>query len=69
VPSLGLVLIRFACAGETVAAGTIPEPIEPSPKITSNMSKQPFAITPKNFPRPLKVLGEHTAELASGKAP
>jgi hypothetical protein len=69
VPRLGLALIRFACAGETVAAGTLPEPIEPTLKIRSNMSKQPFVITPKNCPRPLKVLGEHAAVLASGEAP
>jgi hypothetical protein len=69
VPRLGLALIRHACAGETVAAGTLPEPIEPSLKIRSNMSKQPFVITPKNYPRPLKVLVEHAAVLASGEAP
>jgi hypothetical protein len=33
------------------------------------MSKQPFVITPKNYPRPLKVLGEHAVVLASGEAP
>jgi hypothetical protein len=33
------------------------------------MSKQPFVITPKNYPRPLKVLGEYAAVLASGEAP
>src|SRR5262245_36767591 len=66
---LGLALIRLACAEETVAAGTLPEPIEPTLKIRSNMSKQPFVITPKNYPRPLKVLGEHAAVLASGEAP
>src|SRR5262249_1858743 len=70
VPRLGLALIRLACAGETVAAGTLPEPIEPTLKIRSNMSKQPFVITPKNCPRPLKVLGEHAAVLlASGEPP
>jgi hypothetical protein len=52
-----------------VAAGTLPEPIEPSLKIRPNMCKQPFVITPKNYPRPLKVLGKHAAVLASGKAP
>jgi len=25
------------------------------------MSKQPFVLTPKNYPRPLKVLSEHAA--------
>jgi hypothetical protein len=30
------------------------------------MSKQTFVITPKNYPRPLEVLGEHAAVLASG---
>jgi hypothetical protein len=30
------------------------------------MSKQTFLITPKNHPRPLEVLGEHAAVLASG---
>ena len=46
---------------ETVAAGTLPEPIEPTLKIRSNMSKQPFVITPKNCPRRLEVLGEQAA--------
>jgi hypothetical protein len=32
------------------------------------MSKQPFVITPKNYPRPLKVLGERAAVLASGES-
>ena len=31
------------------------------------MSKQPFVITPKKYPRPLKVPGEHAAVLASAK--
>ena len=35
-------------------------------KTRSNMSKQTFVITPKNYPRPLDVLGEHAAVLASG---
>ena len=52
-----------------IAAGTLPEPIELTLKIRSNMSKQPFVITPKNCPRPLKVLGEHAAVLAFGEAP
>lgn len=30
------------------------------------MSTQTFVITPKNYPRPLEVLGEHAAVLASG---
>jgi len=30
------------------------------------MSEQPFVMTPKNYPRPLKVDGEHAAVLASG---
>ena len=34
-------------------------------KIRSNMSKT-FVITPKNYPLPLEVLGEHAAVLASG---
>jgi hypothetical protein len=38
-------------------------------KIRSNMSKQPFVITPKNCLRPLKILGEHAAVLSSGEAP
>jgi len=59
VPRLGLALIRLACAGETVAAGTLAEPIEPTLKTRSNMSKQPF----------VKILGEHAAVLASGEAP
>ena len=29
------------------------------------MSKQTFVMTPKNYPRPLEVLGEHAAVLAS----
>jgi hypothetical protein len=33
------------------------------------MSKQPFVITPKNYPRPLKGLGEHAVVLAAGEAP
>jgi hypothetical protein len=53
----------------TVAAGTLPEPIEPALKIRSNMSKQPFIITPNNCLRPLKILGEHAAVLASDEAP
>jgi hypothetical protein len=61
VPRLGLALIRLACAGETVAADTLPEPIEPTLKTRSNMSKRPLVITQKNCPRPLKVLGEHAA--------
>src|SRR5262249_24132316 len=69
VPRLRLALIRLACAGETVAAGTLPEPIEPTLKIRSNMSNEPFVITPKNCRRPPKVLGEHAAVLASGEAP
>ena len=69
MPRLGLALISLAKAGETVAAGTLPEAIEPTLKITSNMSKQRFVITPKNYPHPLKVLGEHAAVLASGEAP
>src|SRR5262249_23861136 len=32
----------------------------------SNMSKQTFVIAPKIYPRPLEVLGEHAAVLASG---
>jgi hypothetical protein len=44
------------------------KPIEPTLKISFNMSKQTFVITPKNCPRPLKVLGEHAAVLAC-KAP
>jgi hypothetical protein len=62
-------LIRLGCARETIAAGTLPELIEPTLKIRSSMSKQPFVITPKNCPRPLKVLGEHAAVLAFGEAP
>ena len=31
------------------------------------MSKQTFVITPKNCPRPLEVLGERAAVLASGE--
>src|ERR1700741_5369349 len=31
------------------------------------MSRQTFVITPKNYPRPLEVLGEHAAVLASGE--
>jgi|SRR5258706_9168410 hypothetical protein len=31
------------------------------------MSKRPLVITPKNCPRPLKVLGEHAAALALAK--
>jgi hypothetical protein len=31
------------------------------------MSNQPFVIA-KNYPRPLKVLGEHAAVLASDEA-
>jgi hypothetical protein len=31
------------------------------------MSKQTFVITPKNYPRPLEVLGEQAAVLASGE--
>jgi hypothetical protein len=60
VPRLGRALIGFAYAGATVAAGTLPDPIEASLKI---MSKQPFVMTPKNYPRPLKVFGEHAAAL------
>src|SRR5262245_41505848 len=30
------------------------------------MIKQTFVITPKNYPGPLEVLGEHAAVLASG---
>src|SRR5262245_3042692 len=33
VPRLVLALIRCACARETVAAGTLPEPIEPTLRI------------------------------------
>ena len=33
------------------------------------MSKQPFVVAPKNCLRPLKILGEHAAVLASGEAP
>jgi hypothetical protein len=69
VPRLAFALIRLARVGETVAAGTLPEPIEPKLKIRSNMSKQPFVITPKKYPRPLKAPGEHAAVLASGEAP
>ena len=69
MPRLGLALIRLGCVRETIAAGTLPEPIELTLKIRSNMSKQPFVITPKNCPRPLKVLGEHAAVLAFGEAP
>ena len=32
-------------------------------KSSSKMSKQPFVLTPKNYPRPLKVLSEHAAVL------
>ena len=32
-------------------------------KSGSKMSKQPFVLTPKNYPRPLKVLSEHAAVL------
>src|SRR5262249_24509268 len=39
------------------------KPIEPTLEIRSNVSKQPFVITPKNCPRPLKVLGEQAAVL------
>jgi len=31
------------------------------------MSKQTFVIAPRNYPRPLEVLGEHAAVLASGE--
>ena len=31
------------------------------------MSKQTFVMTPKNYPRPLGVFGEHAAVLASTK--
>jgi hypothetical protein len=37
--------------------------------VVSNVSKQPFVITPKNYLRPLKVLGERAGALASGEAP
>jgi hypothetical protein len=56
-------------APEKVAAGTLPEPIEPTLKIRSNVSKQSFVINPKNCLRPLKILGVHAAVLASGEAP
>jgi hypothetical protein len=32
------------------------------------MSKQTFVMTPKNYPRPLGVFGEHAATRASGEA-
>jgi hypothetical protein len=32
------------------------------------MNKQTFVITPKDYPRPLEVFGEHTAVRASGEA-
>src|SRR5262245_669354 len=48
--------------------GTLPEPIEPTLKIRSNVNKQPLVITPKCCQRSFQVLGEHTAELASGEA-
>ena len=32
------------------------------------MSKQTFVMTPKNYPRPLEVFGEHAAMRASGEA-
>jgi hypothetical protein len=59
----------WPCAEETIATGTLPAAIEPTLKIRSNMSKQRSVITPKNYLRPLKVLGEHAAVLASGEAP
>src|SRR6516165_9087523 len=37
--------------------------------VVPNVSKQPFVITPKNYLRPLKVLGEHAGAVASGDAP
>jgi hypothetical protein len=32
------------------------------------MSKQTFVMTPKNYPRPLEVFGEHAAMRASSEA-
>jgi len=32
------------------------------------MSKQTFVMTPKNYPRPLEVFGEHAAMRVSGEA-
>jgi hypothetical protein len=32
------------------------------------MSEQTFVMTPKNYPRPLEVFGEHAAMRASGEA-
>lgn len=31
-------------------------------------SRQPFVVTPKNYPHPLNVVGEHITVLASGEA-
>jgi hypothetical protein len=41
--------------------------IKPIEKEGIIMSKQTFVITPKNYSRPLEVLGEHAAVLASGE--
>jgi quercetin dioxygenase-like cupin family protein len=32
------------------------------------MNPQPFVVTPKNYPHPLNVVGEHITVLASGEA-
>ena len=32
------------------------------------MNTQPFVVTPKNYPRPLNVVGEHITVLASSEA-
>ena len=32
------------------------------------MNPQPFVVTPKNYPRPLNIVGEHVTVLASGEA-
>jgi hypothetical protein len=37
--------------------------------VVSNVSKRPFVIAPKDYLRPLEVLGEHAGASASGEAP
>jgi hypothetical protein len=60
--------LLFCASGTSRNPRRLRVPIEPTLKIRSNMSKQTFVMTPKNYPRPLEVLGAHAEVMASGEA-
>jgi len=59
-PTSGTADITVGCSQDNGNASAIDRT---TLKSSSKMSKQPFVLTPKNYPRPLKVLSEHAAVL------